>query len=237
VRCPECGARNSEDATWCTQCYADVRGADHGATGAASPVPPAPGGSPAAGQPALPVPPADGVPADRPGEPAGADGRHRDVRDRDGRIEWRCAACEGWNPLEAASCLVCGSERRGFGEPTPREPDLGDVGIVGASLLLPGLGHVLAGRSGTGFARAILAVLWLFGGLVLVVGSGGIAGLPGWWLLASAGVVWVATVADAQRLVAGDRPQLLTTRRLGALVLVVTVGLVLAVVVVLAVDR
>lgn len=217
MRCPACGARNSEDATWCTQCYADVRAA---ADPTMSTAPDASGGAVGSRSGAMTgdavTPPAT---AGR-GTAAG-----RDVRDRDGTVEWRCAACDGWTPLEVATCAVCGTARRGFGEAS-KDTRFGEAEVVGASLVLPGLGHVLAGRVGTGLARMMLAVLWAVGGLVLVAGSSGVATLPGWLLLSSAVGLWVATAFDAKRLVDGEERQLLTTRRLGGFVLGVTVALV-----------
>jgi hypothetical protein len=141
MRCPACGARNSDDATWCTQCYADVR---------PRPVPEPSAGTNEAARPAVPDQHAT---PQRPAAPV-----DRDVRDRDGVVEWRCAACDGWTELESPTCAVCGSPRRGFGELAAAPARSTSEGaIVGASLLVPGLGHMLAGRYGTGIARAGLA--------------------------------------------------------------------------------
>lgn len=254
MRCPACGARNSADAAWCTQCYAAFR--DPVAPDPAAPDPgdeerdqhlsgPAHGTAPgderlgddaelrASDGPHRPPPP----PPPAHVRAAARGGGQRDVREREGVVEWRCATCDGWNVLEADRCRTCGTARRGFGEPAAVGADLDERRIVGASLVLPGLGHVLAGRAGTGAARALLALLWLLGGLAFVVGNPGAGGLPGWLLLVGAAVLWVMTAVDAQRLVAGDERQLLATRGLAALVVAVTLGLVASVGVVVLAGR
>lgn len=238
MRCPDCGARNSEDAAWCTQCYADLRPPPVPQPPTADPQTPQRTASPAArpsavSGPAEGVPPAPGVSTSSGAGSARGRTVARDVRDRDGVVEWRCVACDGWSPLDVATCVVCGTRRQGFGDEDDRPSVEGRTEVLVASLLLPGLGHLLAGRHGTGLARAILAVLWGPGGLLLVLNSTGIASLPGWLLVVSAVLLWVSTVLDARSFVAGSDEQLLTTRRLGGLVLAVTLGLVAAAAVVM----
>jgi len=101
--------------------------------------------------------------------------------------------------------------------------------VVVASALLPGLGHLIAGRTGSGAARAVLAVLWLVGGIALVVvADGAVARLPGVVLLAGAVSVWAATLADAAELARGGVRELLAVRTLLWLVVVVTGLLIVA---------
>jgi hypothetical protein len=209
VICPACGARNAAKAAWCSQCYAPL--------GAAADTDPETGVR---------------EPDVRERDIRERDVRERDVRERDGEVEWRCGACGGWTPLHLAACLHCASPRRGFGEaatPVRTFPSGGGV-VLAASLVLPGLGHLLVGRSGTGLARIVLAVLWVGGGLSLVRNGGG-GTAPGLILLAGALVLWLATAVDARYLAAGSRTELLGSRALAVLVAVVTGGLVLATVV------
>lgn len=218
MRCPDCGARNVDGATWCTQCYHRFD---------AAPAAPA---APAGIVPAPDVPP----PADPAGPRAGTNldaglSTARDVRDRDGVIEWRCSRCDGWAPLEAATCPSCGSERTGFGPVTRTHRPTTGAPVLAASLALPGLGHLLAGRTGSGVARLGLTLLWLGGGLaILLGGTTGIARLPGLALLLGVAALWAGTVADARQLEAGRGRELLDGRALLWLVVAVTVGLIVA---------
>lgn len=199
MRCPACGARNGEAATWCTQCYADLR--TSGATG---------------GEPVGPV---TGV----------SDRGSRDVRTVDGEVEWRCSTCGSWTPLASGRCATCDAPRRGFGEVAP-PPVLGSDmrgRLLLASLLFPGLGHLVARRVGTGVARLVLAGSWLVGALVVVVGAGGGAGrIPAVPLLLGVAVLWVGSARDAVALVDGGR-ELLRPRVLSWLTGAVLAGLLL----------
>jgi hypothetical protein len=238
VRCAACGARNSDRATWCTQCYAPLGDA-------AAPTP----GGPPADEP-LEAPTSTSLGSQPPGSPplgsersaaassaaepapAAVGGADRDVRDRDGVVEWRCRRCEAWSPLLSATCVTCGGPREGFGEDTPpdaaRVPDVSV--LLAVSVVLPGGGHLLAGRPGTGVARLALWLLWLGPGLPAVLGAqGAVAALPGLVLLAGAVVLWATTLVDVQRLAGGDGREVLTSRRLLWLVGAVVAGAVLAV--------
>jgi hypothetical protein len=227
--CPHCGARNAERAPWCTQCYqplgahgdhaaetedeqhAAVRERSHG------------GGSVPADAPAG----TDPTPVSRATAASTGD---RDVRqDEHGGVEWRCATCDGWSPLAAPTCAVCGAARRGFGEDRDRG-ELEEQRLVLATGLLPGLGHLQAGRVGSGIARAVFAVGWLVGGLLLLVaalraGSGIWAATP---LLAGAAVVWALSILDARSLARGVEREHLDGRTLLWLMVGVTCLLVVA---------
>ncbi len=103
MRCPACGARNVPTADWCSQCFANL--GDDIPIGASL----------------------DGPPARTPGvPPAGtrvtSEDDGRDVREADGRVEWRCGVCQGWNALELASCHTCATPRRGFGPESRLQP-------------------------------------------------------------------------------------------------------------------
>jgi hypothetical protein len=215
MRCDACGARNPASASWCSQCFTPV------ASGEASP--------PAVDDPAVrPVPPqappraprTEGDPS--PPRPATSD---RDVRERDGEVEWRCAVCEGWSTLEAPACRRCGAPRSGFGVDAPGPVEGEELRrLVVLTALLPGLGHLRAGRVGTGVARAVVAVAWLSGAVVLGLGalrasSAPVAAAP---LLLGAAVVWVASLRDVRRLAGGEGRELLDARGLLWLVAAVT---------------
>ena len=88
IVCPACGARNTDDAPWCTQCLRPL--------GEAVRPEPAPTADPRPEPVPIPDAPAAGVPGDRV------------VRSVEGGFEWRCPACDSWNDLEQPICAVCG---------------------------------------------------------------------------------------------------------------------------------
>jgi hypothetical protein len=225
VRCPACGARNAEGAAWCTQCYADLQ----------APVEASPTAGPPATEPPATAPPAAAPPD---AEREVRDGAARDVRTVAGEVEWRCRTCDGWSPLGRERCVTCGSPREGFGE-VPPPPTIGatDRGrLVLATLVLPGLGHLLARRTGTGVARLVLALSWGIAGLVVARGVGGVAVLPAVPLLLGAVVVWAGSVRDVMALADGG-PELLRPRVLSWLTAGVLGTTLLAVVVVAGSSR
>jgi hypothetical protein len=222
VRCPACDARNAASAGWCTQCYAPL-----GQVAAPRAAAIADGDEAPAGDSTRDVP-------DRDVHDRGArdrDARDRDVRERAGVVEWRCPRCEAWSPLLAPTCVACSGPRQGFGEVVApgRERLPPPEYLVGASVVLPGAGHLVAGRVGTGAARLLLWLVWLLPGLAIVRGAAGVAALPGIAMLAGAGALWAATLVDAQRLASGDDRELLAARALRWLVGAVLVAVVLAV--------
>jgi hypothetical protein len=237
--CGDCGARNAEDAGWCTQCFTpfpspprECAGTVEGDAGEISwtGAEAGPGaGAPATGEPE-PSGPAGGHDGGRPESVT-----RRDVRQTaGGDVEWRCATCEVWNRLELTACVACGAPRRGFGPGFDDPPArLDEDRLVALSLLLPGLGHLRAGLVGSGLARALFGVGWLVGGVLLLVsaaraGAAHLAAVP---LLAGAATVWVLTVLDVRSLARGTQVERLDGRALlwlmagvtGALVLVLTV--------------
>lgn len=245
--CPSCGARNAARAPWCTQCYmafddagpAVARGGDGEITAevpdggvATDPARDAGTGPHAAAVGEATAGDAGGAP-DGPTGPVGPSREpggdtDRDVRQTDqGDVEWRCAVCDGWSPLQAVTCTVCGTARRGFGDDRTVEPP-DEQRILLLSALLPGLGHMTAGRVGSGLARAVFGLGWLVGGLALLVsavraGSGYGGAVP---LLAGAVVVWVLTILDARSLARGSGHEYLDGRTLLWLMVGVTCLLV-----------
>jgi hypothetical protein len=213
VRCAACGARNAPGAGWCTQCFA--------AFGSTAPDP---------------APRADGADVPDPASTVEADpgaGRGREVRVREGdQVEWRCRRCGSWSALEATACTTCGEQRHGFGDRTPvaaASPSASPTAALAASVVLPGLGHLLLGRPGTGLARLLTWLVWLPGGVVTVRATTGAGTLPGVVLLAGAAALWVATLLDTRALVAGRGDERLTARALAWLVAGVVLAAVAAV--------
>jgi TM2 domain-containing membrane protein YozV len=230
MRCPDCGARNADAAAWCTQCYRRLEGPT-----TASAVAPAevgtgerrpshvatPSGDDHA---AVPTPPSTPPPIPATARAAA----ERDIRVDGDQVEWRCARCAGWTPLEQPSCAACGSARVGFtptaaAAATARAPT-GSAPLV-ASALLPGLGHLLVGRPGSGVARILLWLLWA-GGAGLTLVSVGVTSTA-LVLALAASALWAITLQDLSRLADG-RPQVLTGRVLAWSVVGVTAALVLS---------
>ena len=212
MRCPACGAHNVAAAAWCTQCFERFG------------VPQEPSPAPAPPHPEPPTPPPL-PPEVAPNAPGRA--TQRDIRVDGERIEWRCASCEGWNPLERPDCRACGSARVGF---TPDTATAAPVVTTGgaapllASALLPGLGHLLVGRSGSGIARLLLWALWAGGAGTILVS----AGLTGPFLVLALAAIglWSLTLHDVVQLTRGGA-EVLTGRVLAWSVVAVTTLLVL----------
>ena len=221
MRCPECGARNGQAAAWCTQCYAALgeRTTDPVETGA---------GEPSHSRLQVSHHDASAVPTPPPIPAAARATAQRDVRVDGDRVEWRCARCEAWTLLEQPSCVACGSPRVGFtperGPAMTATAPTGSIPLL-ASAVLPGLGHVLLGRAGSGLARILLWLLWA-GGAGLTLVSVGVTSTALVLALAAA-TLWALTLHDLSRLADG-RPQLLTGRVLAWSVVGVTAALVLS---------
>lgn len=197
MRCNACGARNSEDAAWCTQCYAPFQAAAPAASAAPASEPTAAPASdpPTGGAGAAPT----GAPSSVGPSAETARRTDRDIREIDGRVEWRCSTCASWVALEDPACATCGAARVGFGDPATPTADVTDVPeqtLLGASAVLPGAGHLLAGRVGSGITRAALFLLWAAGGLWWILSTQD-GRSPGIVLLVGAAVLWAATLVDA----------------------------------------
>lgn len=226
MRCPACGAHNPDGASWCSQCYTAF-GGPPGRAGE-------PGTGPAGEADRAPAPDVtDAPPPVTPGAPGGARrevGNGRDVREVDGNVEWRCRACDGWSPLLASTCLTCASPRQGFGDPaTPSHRELSPATALAVSVAVPGAGHLLAGRIGSGIARAVLGWSWLLVGVWLLVAAraAGRGSLPALPLLLGAAAVWIGTLVDVHRLAIPRARELLTPRVLAVLTSVVVLGLLI----------
>lgn len=205
MRCPECGALNAPSAAWCSQCYASF-------------------GRQAAAQPPAAEAPAEAARPTRPAETAPSDPRFR--RSEEG-VDWCCAACDAWNPLERSACAVCGtslSETLQEDE-TPAPPQVSLTTVVAASIVLPGAGHVLMGRQAAGVGRLVLYAVWASGGFALLRAAAGADGslLPALPLITGAFVLLATSVLDAMALRRGDvTTEILSVRAL----LWLTVGVI-----------
>ncbi len=181
-RCPSCDALVASDAEWCGQCYASLR----------EPVAaPRPGSTVARSLTSGPF----ARPDDRTGAPTA----------------WRCPTCEAENDLGSVACRVCGTPfGRLFDDPATRPPAVSPAAAAGWSLLLPGLGHWIAGRRADAMARIVLGV-WIGGMLVLLVASrgsdgfGSVGPLVALFAVAAA-ALWLEAFVDARRAATGMPP-------------------------------
>ncbi len=152
-------------------------------------------------------------------------GRFRRIGEQ---LEWRCAVCEHWNSVGSNTCSVCGTpfgRTLGIEAESPAVRDVDQATLVVASALLPGMGHVLLGRTVMGVVRALTYLAWLIGGWLLArsAAAAGQSILPAVPLLLGALAVWASSIYDALAVSTGGR-ELLTPRSFFWLVVVV-VGL------------
>lgn len=139
--------------------------------------------------------------------------RSGSVRRLGEKVVWTCPACGAENPLDEASCGNCGTPFRAlFEEGAGRAPGrASSTGrITWLSLVLPGAGHVAAGRLGEGVARAVM-FLWVLGSgiAMLVYGEAprSFTVLALVYLLAAA-IVYGGTALDASRAAGAQKPLL-----------------------------
>jgi hypothetical protein len=142
---------------------------------------------------------------------------------------WPCPTCGHENPIELDDCAVCGTSFAALMRSDERPPDVDPMRAFRRSLIFPGLGHGLVGRSIDGLARGVLftvlaamALVVLLSGLtspVLVVVLALFAGM--------ALVVYLGSAWEAFRLAAGDPPFLSSRALLWATVAVVLASVAL----------
>jgi hypothetical protein len=130
---------------------------------------------------------------------------------------WTCPTCGTDNVLEASICRACGTPFGAlFREPEARRAT-SPQRAVALSLLLPGLGHAVAGRVAEGLARGVVFGYALATGITVVVARSGLGLGPFLPLMlfgfAAAGFLYVVTAVDAGRVAQGIAP-VLTTRML-----------------------
>lgn len=219
MRCPTCQARNTDTADWCSQCYAPLK---------TEPEPPPPDREPAEG---VHPPPAAGATAGAGTEATTLAGGGRFRRTDDG-LDWRCDVCDGWNPIEITTCTVCGAPFAEALAPTSGGPqrEVSESTVTVSSAAVPGLGHILLGRTVTGWSRLVTWALWFIGGLWLLLEAQSVGGsvLPAIPLLLGTVVIWVASPIDALAAHRGSTDELLRPRVFLWLVVAVTGTLMLA---------
>jgi hypothetical protein len=211
-RCTSCGALVAADADWCGQCLTSLR-------------------EPATGPPAATSEPAGTV-------------TQRFARGPDGRgapSAWRCPTCEAENAFDVDACAICGTSfARLFDE--PRQAQVASGAAAAWSLVLPGLGHWLAGRRAEAVARFVLAA-WIIGMLaVLVAGGTGANGFGSSALLVglyavAAVALWAEASVDARRAVTGLAPVVSSRAMLWGCVALVGLSILLATVLALPALR
>lgn len=161
----------------------------------------------------------------------------RYVRVVDGRVEWRCLACDTWSLFASDACEGC-ERPRGQLVSTADVSARAGAGVaagdavggvhravaVTATVIAPGAGHVVLGRTLAGFTRLVIAGAWLAAGLHWALGDVPAARLAGGVLLAGVGMLWVTTLADV-RAVTRREQEPVGARGLLWLVVLVTVAL------------
>lgn len=214
-RCPRCGGLVGRDVEWCGQCFLRLD------------QPPEARGQmddePAVTSNRAPEPDPDPTSRDRP------------IKVEEGRAMWACPTCGTENGLDQDVCTTCGFQfARLFEDPQPA-PRVSAGRAAALSLVLPGLGHLVAGRIAEGLARLVVFAYALGTALLVLLGrETPIAGplVPlGWLSMGAAAGLYVVTAVDAGRAAEGSDP-LLRNRAL----LYGAIGLMLLTVVVLVVS-
>lgn len=221
-RCPTCGALVSADAQWCGQCLERLEPPPGSV--ANEPMPgtgPSGNGGPPDGEEPEPAT-ASAVPrgSTAAAPPAGSEAAAMagGVRAGERGIVWDCPTCGNENPLESSICSVCGTTFASMVEPKEEPGPSIDAGRAATfSLVFPGLGHYLAGRTADGVARAVVFLFALATGVVILVGGlrNGFGPLTPLMVicLAFAMSLYVVSTVDAGRVAQGER-QVLTPRML-----------------------
>lgn len=160
--------------------------------------------------------------------------------DAEGRLSvWRCPTCDARNGLDANRCRVCGTSFGRLFEEPAGGPGVSAAAAAGWSLLLPGLGHWLAGRRADAIARFVLAA-WVVAMVVVLVASrggkdglGAVRGLLALFALAAV-ALWAEAVIDARRAVEDLAPLVSSRTILWACVALVGVSVIVATILALA---
>jgi hypothetical protein len=200
-RCPNCGAVALSDAQWCWRCYQPL------------PTPePEPEPEPASeAAPQVPARPDEGQGSNdastrSPGEPPAPPAKS---------LSWPCAACGHENGIELEVCERCGTSFAALMRTDDKLPDVPPPRAFRRSLIYPGLGHAMVGRSLDGIARgALFAMLLMMTVIVLLSGSSSgldyaVLGL----FIVMCLLVYLETAWEAYRLASGDAP-LISSRML-----------------------
>lgn len=84
---------------------------------------------------------------------------------------WPCAVCGGRNPIEAETCLTCGTPFVSVMRLEPERPEVAPRDALTWSLVFPGLGLAKCGRPTDGLARAVLFGVCVVMALLLLLGG------------------------------------------------------------------
>lgn len=219
-RCPNCGGLVGADAEWCGQCYARLDQAPE----ARPPEQPAearpqPAGTrqPLAGpDQGSPVgAPNTGPPTTTTTPPRPAESGRGPVRRSPQGLIWTCPRCDFENPIETRICSRCGARFESLFARPDQRPRVDPGRVVRLSLLFPGAGHIAAGRTAEGVARAVIFGWVALTVLAILVMRGGFR--PGPLLplvllyVAAAAGLYGITAVDAGRAAQGE-PPLLSSR-------------------------
>jgi hypothetical protein len=240
-RCPDCGALVAIDADWCGQCYASLKEPEAPTNGTPSETALGPSIVAAAptelgeevSQIAAATEPQETEPSETQPQEAGPEGAGP---------TWKCPVCERPNTMDLNICPACGTPfGRLFQEPEkPSEIPAKDAAAW--SILLPGVGHLKAGRTMDGVARLVL-LAWTVGTLAVLLvarfGKGGLgptASLVYLFLIATA-LLYVESAVDAYRVAGGDPPLVSPRVLMWAVVILVLLSILLGSLVVLPAAR
>jgi hypothetical protein len=198
-RCPNCGALVSADAAWCGQCYASLDGS--------------------ATQPAQAEPNqvAQGRAEQGRATASVGSGSTRDdvVTAPKAEPVWPCPVCGTRNPIEADLCSTCGTSFAQVMREDPERLDVIPKEALTRSLLFPGLGHRMVGRSADGLARAVLFGVTF--GMALLLGFTGVRTAIAFasfaLFLLAAIAIYAFSAYEAYRLAEGSR-RLISSRQL-----------------------
>ena len=132
-------------------------------------------------------------------------------------IVWDCPTCGEVNPIEAGICTVCGTAFSRLFEEREAAKEIDPGRAATMSLIFPGLGHHVAGRSAEGLARGIVFAFALATGLLALfagLGSGSalfliVMGIS----LVAAAALYVLSTLDAGRAAQNITP-IVSTRML-----------------------
>ena len=204
-RCQSCGALLYEGAAWCGMCFAPVQARTETGTETET-------GSDTETE-SRPDTHGDAAPGAGPGVPAAVEEAHASSGDRVTAVAdatttplWPCPLCGGRNSMDLDLCATCGTPFAALMREERIRPDVEPSAAFRRSLVFPGLGHRLVGRTLDGFARGVLFGMLLIATLVLGV-SGVSSGLVHSLFLvyASATVgVYIVTALEATRLARGE---------------------------------
>lgn len=208
-RCRSCGAILYEGAAWCGMCFAPVEVRTEPGTETETETKTGTQTETVRG----PDTHGDASADAGAGEPAAVGETHASSRDRVTAVAdatttpmWPCPLCGGRNSMDLDLCATCGTPFAALMREERIRPDVEPSAAFRRSLVFPGLGHRLVGRTLDGFARGVLFGMLLIATLVLGV-SGVSSGLVHSLFLVYASAtmgVYIVTALEAARLARGE---------------------------------